>query len=55
MTLNMTNVALRDLGRYHCVSKNELGITKGDFTLYGNKRENFKNSEFHLFEYLSFL
>lgn len=35
MTLNVTRVTPNDFGRYHCVAKNELGITKGDFTTYG--------------------
>ncbi|ODM96458.1 Noelin-3 [Orchesella cincta] len=34
MMLNVSRVSISDMGRYHCVSKNELGITKGDFTLY---------------------
>ncbi len=36
MTLNLTitnpNV---DYGRYHCVSKNEVGITRGEIDVYG--------------------
>ena len=35
MQLNITNVGVNDYGLYHCISKNEIGITKGIFTVYG--------------------
>lgn len=35
MQLNITNIGVNDFGLYHCISKNEIGITKGIFTVYG--------------------
>jgi hypothetical protein len=35
MELNITNVGPSDFGMYHCIAKNEMGITKGIFTLFG--------------------
>lgn len=35
MQLNITNIGINDFGLYHCISKNEIGITKGIFTVYG--------------------
>ncbi|KAK6642604.1 hypothetical protein RUM43_004106 [Polyplax serrata] len=34
MQLNITNIGVNDFGLYHCISKNEIGITKGIFTVY---------------------
>ncbi|KAG8229193.1 hypothetical protein J437_LFUL001065 [Ladona fulva] len=34
MQLNITKVGPKDYGRYHCIAKNELGLTKGVFTLF---------------------
>ncbi|GLV40608.1 uncharacterized protein CBL_04410 [Carabus blaptoides fortunei] len=34
MQLKIINVTAADFTRYHCISKNERGITKGEFTLY---------------------
>lgn len=36
MVLNITRINAHDLTMYHCISKNERGITKGAFTVYGN-------------------
>lgn len=35
MQLRILNVSAQDYAQYHCISKNERGITKGVFTLYG--------------------
>lgn len=35
MVLNITRINTYDLTMYHCISKNERGITKGAFTVYG--------------------
>jgi hypothetical protein len=35
MQLNITNVGPSDFGAYHCIAKNEMGITKGIFTMFG--------------------
>lgn len=36
MTLNLTITNPNtDYGRYHCVSKNEVGITRGEIDVYG--------------------
>ena len=36
MTLNLTITNPNaDYGRYHCVSKNEMGITRGEIDVYG--------------------
>lgn len=35
MQLRILNVNLQDFAQYHCISKNDRGITKGVFTLYG--------------------
>ncbi|XP_046398065.1 uncharacterized protein LOC124164884 [Ischnura elegans] len=34
MQMNITRVGPADFGRYHCIAKNELGLTKGVFTLF---------------------
>ena len=37
MTLNLTITNPNaDYGRYYCVSKNEVGITRGEIDVYGN-------------------
>jgi hypothetical protein len=35
MQLIITNVGPTDFGAYHCIAKNEMGITKGIFTMFG--------------------
>jgi hypothetical protein len=35
MQLIITNVRPSDVGTYHCIAKNEMGITKGSFTVFG--------------------
>jgi hypothetical protein len=35
MQLTITNVGSADFGPYHCIAKNEMGITKGIFTMFG--------------------
>jgi hypothetical protein len=35
MQLTITNVGPADFGPYHCIAKNEMGITKGIFTMFG--------------------
>jgi hypothetical protein len=35
MQLNITNAGPSDFGAYHCIAKNEMGITKGIFTMFG--------------------
>jgi len=35
MQLNITNVGSSDFGAYHCIAKNEMGITKGIFHMFG--------------------
>lgn len=35
MQLNISDLNYFDYGLYHCVSKNEIGLTKGNFTVYG--------------------
>ncbi|XP_049816320.1 uncharacterized protein LOC126263277 [Schistocerca nitens] len=35
MQLNITRVYPPDHGKYHCVAKNEMGITRGVFNVYG--------------------
>jgi hypothetical protein len=35
MQLNITRINSHDYGRYHCISKNELGQTTGVFTVFG--------------------
>lgn len=35
MQLNITNIGINDFGLYHCISKNEIGMTKGIFTVFG--------------------
>jgi len=35
MQLNITNVGPSDFGAYHCIAKNEMGITKGIFHMFG--------------------
>ena len=35
MTLNITITHPNDFGRYQCVSKNEMGITKGTISVFG--------------------
>lgn len=35
MQLNITNVNTSDYGDYRCISKNEVGITKGTVKLMG--------------------
>lgn len=35
MQLNITNIGPADIGLYNCIAKNEVGITKGVFTVYG--------------------
>lgn len=37
MRLRLTRLTSSDIGMYHCIAKNELGLTKGIFTLYGTK------------------
>jgi hypothetical protein len=39
MELNITNVGTSDFGLYHCIAKNEMGITKGIFTVFGKLTE----------------
>ncbi|PNF35348.1 hypothetical protein B7P43_G02585 [Cryptotermes secundus] len=34
MQLTITNVGPADFGPYHCIAKNEMGITKGIFTMF---------------------
>lgn len=38
MQLNMTIMSAHDYGDYHCVSKNELGTTRGIFHVQGAHR-----------------
>lgn len=33
MRLNITNIRYADFGEYHCIAKNELGITQAEFHL----------------------
>nr|CAD7260663.1 unnamed protein product [Timema shepardi] len=33
--LNISNFENADIGQYHCIAKNDMGITKGIFTLFG--------------------
>jgi hypothetical protein len=40
MQLIITNVGPADFGAYHCIAKNEMGITKGIFTLFGKLLQN---------------
>jgi hypothetical protein len=35
MQLNIINVGSSDFGAYHCIAKNEMGMTKGIFHMYG--------------------
>lgn len=35
MRLNITRATSKDCSLYHCIAKNEMGITKGVFTVYG--------------------
>ena len=35
MQLDITNVGPSDYGAYHCIAKNEMGITKGIFNMLG--------------------
>lgn len=35
MRLNMTIMSSKDYGEYNCVSKNELGMTRGQFHVLG--------------------
>ncbi|XP_066907006.1 uncharacterized protein [Halyomorpha halys] len=37
MQLNISDLNYFDYGLYHCVSKNEIGLTKGNFTVYDAK------------------
>jgi hypothetical protein len=39
MELNITNAGPSDFGLYHCIAKNEIGITKGIFTVFGKLSE----------------
>lgn len=36
MRLRLMKLASSDFGSYHCVAKNELGLTKGVFKIHGN-------------------
>lgn len=48
MTLNLTITNPNsDYGRYYCVSKNEVGITRGEIDVYG-KFYLFKSAFYHL-------
>ena len=35
MSLNVTVSNVNDYGRYFCVSKNEMGITRGSINVFG--------------------
>nr|CAD7578664.1 unnamed protein product [Timema californicum] len=35
--LNISNFENADIGQYHCIAKNDMGITKGIFTLFGER------------------
>jgi hypothetical protein len=35
MELKIKNVGPSDFGAYHCIAKNEMGITKGIFNMFG--------------------
>jgi len=35
MQLDIINVGPSDFGAYHCIAKNEMGITKGIFRVFG--------------------
>lgn len=37
MQLNISSVTQADFGMYHCLSKNEVGTTKGIFNVYGKQ------------------
>lgn len=51
MTLNLTITnPSADYGRYHCVSKNEMGITRGEIDVYGTFYT-FKNNSSNKFVY----
>lgn len=43
MQLNITNfnIGSHDGGVYHCISKNEIGLTKGIFTVFGKLERSF--------------
>lgn len=38
LNLTVSNPVV-DYGRYHCVSKNELGITRGEIDVYGKTKK----------------
>jgi hypothetical protein len=40
MQLIITNAGPTDFGAYHCIAKNEMGITKGIFTMFGKLLQN---------------
>lgn len=39
MRLNITKIRPQDYGEYHCISKNEMGITRAVFHVQGNFEE----------------